>query len=84
MPKFGQKLVENRPIFGLKKAPGLSGFLDWALGGPGGRAFNARPEARPITTSNLFMTDNKTQEINDDSKPAEMIRPYIALFFKSK
>ena len=35
LPKFGRKSVENQPIFGPKKAPGLSGFLDRASGGPG-------------------------------------------------
>ena len=54
LPKFGQKSFENRPIFGPKKAPGLSGFLDRASGGPGlakmgqaGQAFKPGPRPDP-------------------------------------
>ena len=57
LPKFGRKSVENQPIFGPKKAPGLSGFLDRASGGPGlakmgraGRAFKPGPRPDPSLT----------------------------------
>ena len=35
LPKYGQKLAENRPILGPKKPAGLSGFEDRASGGLG-------------------------------------------------
>ena len=54
LPKFSRKSVEIRPIFGPKKARGLSGFLDRASGGPGlakmgraGRAFKPGPRPDP-------------------------------------
>ena len=50
---MSHNFVQIRPIFGPKKAPGISGFLDRAGKKWVGRAFMARPEVWLITAMGL-------------------------------